>query len=309
LNNKEGKMTQNLWTHLHWLTVLDEQQSYTRAAERLDISKSAISQKIKELENLAGVALVQRTTRSVRLTEAGKELVEDLKSPFAQIEQSFSSIRDSSGPIRGSVRVTAPVAFSRQHLVPKISSFLKTYPQVKIQLEVSDKIVSLASDGFDLAIRHSDTISETCVAMPLCTTRILLVASPEYLSKHRIPVQPSDLAQHKCIYYPRGTASPKWSFQHKNKEGAVESVSVNGIFAANNSEVMRDAAINDLGIAMLPDFSVRDAIAAGQLYEVLPDWKIIDEFSNNLYIVRSYSAKVPKAVSEFSRWLRTQFSE
>lgn len=302
-------MIQNIWTHLHWLTVLDEQQSYTRAAERLDISKSAISQKIKELENLAGVALVQRTTRRVSLTEAGKELVEDLKSPFAQIEQSFSAIRDSSGPIRGLVRVTAPVAFSRQHLVPKISAFLKIYPQVKIRLEVSDKIISLASDGFDLAIRHSDTIPETCVAMPLCKTRIVLVASPEYLNLHQIPVRPSDLELHNCIYYPRGTVSPKWSFQHKNQEGPVESVFINGIFAANNSEVMRDAAINDLGIAMLPDFSVRDAIATGKLYEVLPDWEIMDEFSNNLYIVRSYSAKVPKAVSEFSRWLRAQFSE
>lgn len=300
---------QNIWTHLHWLTVLDEQQSYTRAAERLDISKSAISQKIKELENLAGVALVQRTTRSVRLTEAGKKLVEDLKSPFAQIEQSFAATRDANGPIRGLVRVTAPVAFSRQHLVPKISAFLKIYPQVKIQLEVSDKIVSLASDGFDLAIRHSDTIPETCVAMPLCKTRILLVASPEYLNKHQTPVRPSDLVQHNCIYYPRGTIIPKWTFQHKNKKEAVESVSINGIFAANNSEVMRDAAINDLGIAMLPDFSVRDAITTGELYEVLPDWKIMDEFSNNLYIVRSYSAKVPKAVTEVSRWLRAQFSE
>ena len=297
-------MAQNIWTHLHWLTVLDEQQSYTRAAERLDISKSAISQKIKELENLAGVALVQRTTRNVRLTEAGKELVDDLKVPFSQIEQSFSSIRDTSGAVKGVVRITAPVAFARQHLVPKISLFLKTYPQVKIQLEVSDKIVSLASDGFDLAIRHSDNIPDTCVAIPLCTTRILLVASPEYLNKHRLPAQPSDLTQHNCVYYPRGTASPTWSFKHKNEKRPVESIAINGVFSANNSEVMRDAAINDLGIAMLPDFSVRDAIAAGKLYEVLPDWKIIDEFSNHLYIVRSYSAK---AVSELSRWLRAEF--
>lgn len=88
-------MAQNIWTHLHWLTVLEEQKSYTRAAERLGISKSAISQKIKELENLAGVALVHRTTRNVRLTDAGKELVDDLKIPFSQIEQSFSSIRDT----------------------------------------------------------------------------------------------------------------------------------------------------------------------------------------------------------------------
>ena len=301
-------MAQNLWTHLHWLMVLDEQKSYTRAAERLEISKSAISQKIKELENRAGIALVQRTTRNVRLTEAGKELVNNLKQPFEQIEQSFFSVCDTDGPVRGLVRVTAPVAFGRQHLVPKISEFLKIYPQVRIQLEVSDNIVSLASDGFDLAIRHSDTIPDTCVAIPLCTTRVLLVASPEYLNKRSEPVKPSDLNQHDCIYYPRGTDVPKWTFQKKKIAEEIESVTINGIFAANNSEAIRDAAINDLGIAMLPDFSVQDAIHSGELREVLSDWQIMNEFANNISIVRPYSLKVPKAVTEFSRWLRVQFS-
>ena len=301
-------MAQNLWTHLHWLMVLDEQKSYTRAAERLEISKSAISQKIKELENRAGIALVQRTTRNVRLTEAGKELVNNLKQPFEQIEQSFFSVCDTDGPVRGLVRVTAPVAFGRQHLVPKISEFLKIYPQVRIQLEVSDNIISLASDGFDLAIRHSDTIPDTCVAIPLCTTRVLLVASPEYLNKRSEPVKPSDLNQHDCIYYPRGTDVPKWTFQKKKIAEEIEPVTINGIFAANNSEAIRDAAINDLGIAMLPDFSVQDAIHSGELREVLSDWQIMNEFANNISIVRPYSLKVPKAVTEFSRWLRVQFS-
>jgi len=302
-------MAQNLWTHLHWLMILDEQKSYTRAAERLEISKSAISQKIKELENLAGIALVQRTTRNVRLTEAGKELVENLKHPFEQIEQSFFSICDTDGPVRGLVRVTAPVAFGRQHLVPKISEFLKIYPQVRIQLEVSDSIVSLASDGFDLAIRHSDTIPETCVAIPLCTSRVMLVASPEYIKRRGDPLSPMDLTQHDCIYYPRGTAVPKWTFQKNKTAEDMESVTINGIFAANNSEAIRDAAINDLGIAMLPDFSVQDAIQSGQLKEVLHDWQIMNEFANRISIVRLYSLKVPKAVTEFSRWLRAQFVE
>lgn len=300
-------MAQNLWTHLHWLMVLDEQKSYTRAADRLEISKSAISQKIKELENLAGIALVQRTTRNVRLTDAGKELVQNLKQPFEQIEQSFFSICDTDGPVRGLVRVTAPVAFGRQHLVPKISAFLKLYPQVRIQLEVSDNIVSLASDGFDFAIRHSDTIPETCVAIPLCTTRVLLVASPEYLKQRSEPLKPADLTQHDCIYYPRGTAVPKWTFQKKKTAEEIQSVTINGLFAANNSEAIRDAAINDLGIAMLPDFSVQDAIQSGALCEVLTDWQIMNEFANNISIVRPYSLKVPKAVTEFSRWLRLQF--
>ncbi|HBP96620.1 MAG TPA: LysR family transcriptional regulator, partial [Pantoea agglomerans] len=116
---KEMK-TDTLWDHLHWLTVLAEQGSFTRAAERLDVSKAAMSQKIKELEEMAGVLLVQRTTRSVRLTSAGEKLVEELREPFARIEQSFFSVRDTAGPVRGLVRITAPVAFARQQLVPII---------------------------------------------------------------------------------------------------------------------------------------------------------------------------------------------
>ncbi|MDF2915664.1 MAG: LysR family transcriptional regulator [Pantoea agglomerans] len=151
---KEMK-TDTLWDHLHWLTVLAEQGSFTRAAERLDVSKAAMSQKIKELEEMAGVLLVQRTTRSVRLTSAGEKLVEELREPFARIEQSFFSVRDIAGPVRGLVRITAPVAFARQQLVPIIGEFLRDYPQVRLQLDVTDRIVSLSSEGFDLAIRHS----------------------------------------------------------------------------------------------------------------------------------------------------------
>ncbi|HBV38680.1 MAG TPA: LysR family transcriptional regulator, partial [Erwinia sp.] len=121
--------TNALWLHLYWLTVLAEQGSFTRAADRLEVSKAAMSQKIKELEQQAGVPLVTRTTRTLRLTSAGAKLVEELRAPFAQIEQSFFSVRDSAGPLRGLIRVTAPVAFARQQLVPHITAFLRQHPQ------------------------------------------------------------------------------------------------------------------------------------------------------------------------------------
>lgn len=142
--------TDELWVHLYWLTVLAEAGSFTRAADRLEVSKAAMSQKIKELENMAGTALVQRTTRSVRLTSAGEKLVDNLRDPFAQIEQSFLRIRDETGPVRGLVRVSAPVAFARQQLVPVIGDFVREYPQVTIQLDVNDRLVSLTREGFDL---------------------------------------------------------------------------------------------------------------------------------------------------------------
>ncbi len=299
--------TDALWLHLHWLTVLAEQGSFTRAAERLEVSKAAMSQKIKQLEEMAGVALVQRTTRSVRLTSAGEKLVNDLREPFSQIAQSFFSVRDSSGPLRGLVRVTAPVAFARQQLVPHITSFLRQHPQVRVQLEVSDRLVSLASEGFDLAIRHSNSIPDTHVALPLCDTRTLLVASPAYLAEYGEPQTPAELQQHHCLYYPRGVELPRWNFVHNTNGGEQVMVSVSGPFATNNSESIRDAALDGLGIAMLPDFSAGAALAGGRLRVILPQWRAVSAFADKLWIVRPYTAQVPRAVTEFSHWLRAAF--
>ncbi|MCX8960987.1 LysR family transcriptional regulator [Erwinia psidii] len=293
-----------LWIHLHWLTVLAEQGSFTRAAERLAVSKSAMSQKIKELEQQAGVPLVTRTTRIVRLTSAGEKLVEELRAPFAHIEQSFSSIRDSSGPLRGRVRVTAPVAFSRQQLVPHMTAFLRENPQVHVQLEVSDRLVSLAAEGFDLAIRHSETLPDTHVVQPLCATRALLVASPEYLAIHGCPQTPQALGEHHCLYYPRGVETPCWTFR---KEQQIVTVHVTGPFSTNNSESLRDAALQGLGIAMLPDFSAQSALRDGHLVELLAEWQTVGTFASALYVVRPWSAQVPRAVRGFIHWLRDAF--
>lgn len=301
--------TDALWMHLYWLTVLADQKSFTRAAERLEVSKAAMSQKIKELEALAGVALVQRTTRSVRLTSAGEKLVEELQRPFSQIEQSFFAVRDASGPVRGLLRITAPVAFARQQLVPHLSAFLREHPQVRIQLEVSDRMMSLVSEGFDLAIRHSDSLPETYVALPLCATRTLLVASPGYLDTHGVPEHPLALTAHDCLYYPRGTELPRWRFVPRSSTGEMLAVDVKGSFATNNSESIRDAAVGGLGIAMLPDFSAQTAIASGALLEVLPDWRVVEAFASNIWIVRPYSTQVPRAVTAFTHWLRSLFSD
>ncbi|MFG1173318.1 LysR family transcriptional regulator [Erwiniaceae bacterium CAU 1747] len=299
--------TDALWTHLHWLTVLAEQGSFTAAAERLEVSKAAMSQKIKELEQLAGVPLVTRTTRSVRLTSAGEKLVDDLRAPFAQIEQSFFSVRDSTGPLRGLVRVTAPVAFARQQLVPHITGFLRQHPQVRVQLEVSDRLISLASEGFDLAIRHSNTLPETHVALPLCATRALVVASPDYLARYGTPDTPASLSGHQCLYYPRGVEPPLWRFQPLSG-GERVAVNVSGQFATNNSESIRDAALQGLGIALLPDFSAQAALNEGRLVQLLPQWQTEGAFADMLYVVRPWSAQVPRAVSGFIHWLRAAFS-
>lgn len=307
----DNQRIEALWTHLHWLNVLAAQGSYTAAAARLGVSKAAMSQRIAELERVAGVALVQRTTRSVRFTEAGRRLVEDTRADFDRIAASFASVREMADVARGTVRVTAPVAFARQQLVPRLAEFARANPEVRVQLELSDRLTSIASEGFDLAIRHSAHVPETHVAWKLCETRSVIVATRAYLKQRGTPQTPEDLAQHDCLFYPRALGPAQWSFEKAGRrtENARVSVAVNGPFSANNSEALRDAALEHLGIALLPDFSAQSALRANKLVVLLPNWRSVDAFASQLHVVRPYGAQVPRAVQRFAEFLRHTFKD
>jgi DNA-binding transcriptional LysR family regulator len=319
----EEQKINTLWTHLHWLSVLAQQGSYTAAAARLGVSKAAMSQRIAELERAAKVTLVQRTTRSLRLTEAGQRLVDETRASFEQIEQSFAQVRDLAEQPSGLLRVTAPVALGRQHLAPCVAAFLKSYPDIHIELELTDRFVNLANEGFDLAVRHTNTPPETHVAWVLCETRSVLLASPAYLAARGVPAHPAELAAHDCLLYLGGAsaASGSWTFARnapakvrgrKAPSDAQERVGVNvrGCLKANNSEVLREALLAGLGIGLLPDFSVPPPGADGQpaLVPVLPDWQAQGFFGERIYALRPWSAQVPMAVQCLVEFLRAHFA-
>ena len=295
---EEQKIT-TLWTHLHWLSVLAQQGSYTAAAARLGVSKAAMSQRIAELERAAKVTLVQRTTRSLRLTEAGQKLVDDTRASFEQIEQSFAQVRDLAQQPGGLIRVTAPVALARQQLVPLFADFLKDFPDVRLELDLSDRLNALATEGYDLAIRHTAHPPDTHVAWSLCPTESVLVATRAYLRKQGEPQTPHDLQAHNCLHYPRSQDTPAWTFEPRSLSHAAERVTVpvTGNFAANNSEALREAALTGAGIALMPDFSAQAALRQGKLVRVLPGWKPVGAFAETIYAIRPYSPHVPRAVT------------
>jgi DNA-binding transcriptional LysR family regulator len=304
-----------LWHHLHWLSVLAQQGSYTAAATRLGVSKAAMSQRIAELERAARVPLVQRTTRSVRLTEAGQRLVDDTRASFEHIEHSFAQVRDLAGVPSGLLRVTAPVAFARQQLAPRLADFLREHPDVRLQLDMSDRLSSLATEGFDLAIRHTARPPDTHVAWTLCSTHSVLVASKTYLRRAGMPQNPEALQAHNCLHYLRAQDTPTWTLarvKSKAKDKANDeriTVPVTGQLAANNSEALREAALTGLGIALLPDFSAQAALQQGKLVQVLPDWQPVGAFAEQLYAIRPYSPHVPRAVTAFVDFLRKALAE
>ena len=292
---------------LHLLTVLAVTKSFTEAARRLGVSKASASMRISDLERSTGLALVRRTTRSVGLTEAGQQLVNDMQPAFTRISESYTSVKDLVGAPHGLIRVTAPVALGRQHLAPRVASFLKRFPDIHIELDLTDRFVNLANEGFDLAIRHTSAPPETHVAWALCETRSILLASPEYLARRGVPAHPSELAAHDCLLY-LGSQSGSWTFVRNTRRKTAEraGVTISGSFKVNNSEVLRDALLAGLGIGLLPDFSLpTDAHA---LLQVLPDWQVQGFFGDRIYALRPWSSQVPKAVVCLVEHLRESFA-
>lgn len=299
-----------LWHHLHWLSVLAQQGSFTAAAARLGVSKAAMSQRIAELEHAARVPLVQRTTRSVRLTEAGQRLVDDTRASFEQIAQSFAEVRDLADVPRGLLRVTAPVALARQQLVPLLADFLKDHPEVRLELDMSDRLSTLANEGFDLAIRHTERPPDTHVAWSLCRTESVLVATRNYVRRRGVPQHPTDLQNHNCLHYPRSHDTPAWTFEPRHVPDGADRVTVpvTGSFAANNSEALREAALTGAGIALLPDFSAQEALRQGKLVRVLEDWQPVGVFAQDIYAIRPYAPYVPRAVAALVAHLRQELA-
>jgi DNA-binding transcriptional LysR family regulator len=308
LNNMPGSQPP-AFADLHLLTVLAETRSYTQAARRLGVSKASVSARITELERQAGLPLVHRTTRSVGLTQAGQQLVDDTSVAFERIAQSFSAVRDLAGAPRGLVRVTAPVALGRQAVMPVLPGFLARYPEIRLDLDLSDRFVNLAQEGFDVAIRHTQTPPESYVAWPLCATRSLLVASRAYLDRRGTPSRPSELAAHDCLSYLRGTSGQSWMLEREGARRAERvAVTVAGPARANNSEVLREAALSGLGIALLPDFSAVEHLHSGELVQVLPAWRPLGFFGDRIYALRPGAAKPPRAVQCLIDHLRSSLA-
>ena len=300
--------TDTLWSHIHLLTVIAQTGSFTQAAQRLALSKAAVSQRVAELERAVGLTLVQRTTRSVRLTDAGQRLVDATAESFAHIARSLGGVRDLAGQPRGLVRVTAPVALGRQHVAPTLEAFFRAYPDVRVDLELSDRFVNLGHEGFDLAVRHTSAPPDNHVAWKLCDSRTLLVASAGYLRRRGTPEHPSELATHDCLAYLR-SGPAQWLFEQAPARGTREpqrlSVNVQGPLRANNSELLRDAVLAGLGIAQLPDFSAAAALRAGRLREVLPGWRPVGFFGDAIHAIRPWSPTTPRAVQVLVEHLRS----
>jgi DNA-binding transcriptional LysR family regulator len=279
-----------------FVTVVDC-GSISEAARRLRLSKSVVSERLSELERTLGGMLLHRTTRKLTLTEDGTAFLRRATRIIEEIESATAEMSERRGTLSGVVRLAAPVTFGRMHLGPALYPFLAAHPGIELVLDLDDRRVDIASNGYDAIIRHGPIVDSRLVVWTLSRSRRLLVASPDYLRRHGVPKSLADLDHHKAIFYTnRGVAD--WRFHTPDGPAVIRARQAVGM---NNGDMMRDAAMAGLGIALLPAFIVGLAVREGFLEEITVDHEPAVEF---IYMAhpegRNPSAKL-RAVAEHLR--------
>lgn len=227
----------------------------------------------------------------MRPTEAGALLVERARPALDTLEDSLGEVRNLARAPRGRLRLTAPVALGRQHLGIWLARLGQHFPDIALEVYLSDRFVNLRQEGYDFALRHADQVSDAYVSKRLCATRAHLVASPAYLARHGRPAHPSELARHRCLLYRGDERSPQWSFAPGR--GAARPCTSNRWTASASTTASCCASVaHGLGIAMVPDFSLGDC---ADLEPVLPQWDCYAGFGRSLYLLKPFSATPTEA--------------
>jgi DNA-binding transcriptional LysR family regulator len=243
-----------------------EAKSFTAAAERIGLSRSAVGKSVLRLEDRLGVRLLQRTTRSVSLTGEGAAFHERCVRILADLDEAEMSMLSHSQAPRGRLRLELPVSFGRLHVLPVLSQFMNKWPEISVNVSFNDRYVDLIDEGIDLAIRLGGSDDGRLMTRLLAPHRLVTCASPAYLESRGIPQDVEKLAEHSCLAFVHGGRPVEWRF---NIDGQVRSVGINGRFSATNAEALRDATLAGYGIARLATFLISDDLRAGRLLPVL----------------------------------------
>ena len=267
--------------------------SFSAAARSENISKSAVSKRITQLEQRLGARLLHRTTRKLSLTEAGERYYAHAVQSLKAGKQAEDAVTELQGEPQGKLRVSTPMSFGRLHIAPLIPKLMKRYPKLHIDMIMDDRTIDLVEGGVDVAIRSGTLQDSSLVARKLTPLRYALCASSEYIAGHGLPEKPSELADHNCLLFSYAADANEWTF---NAEEGQQSVQVSGNYRANNSEAMIEALRQGIGIGRLPTFVSAPDVNSGRLVQVLEDYPIP---ANTFYAVFPARAYLPAKVRVF----------
>ncbi|MFC5436336.1 LysR family transcriptional regulator [Rhodanobacter umsongensis] len=287
-----------------FLRVLDL-GSISAAARSLDLSVAVASQRLKRLERELGVRLLHRTTRQLHATPEGAALAEQGRALVEDLEALTGGLRQSATEVSGTLRVTIPASFGRQYISPLLPEFLALHPRVKLSVNLNDQILDLVGSGFDLGIRVGALGDSGLVARQLATNRRVLCASPDYLRRHGVPRTPADLATHDCLLLV-GSQGRQDVWRFTDRKGREVAQRVQGRFESNQGELLRDAVVAGLGIALHSVWHVHEELRAGRLQVLLPDYPIA---ATGIHAVMPQRRLVPPRVRAFVDFLAGRLGE
>lgn len=280
-----------------------ELRSFSAASHELALSKPTVSKAVARLEEKLGTRLLNRSSRRLALTDAGRSLLERASRMVSEAEAAESEARAQSAVPRGRVRLAAPMSFGLREIAPALPDFFRQYPEMSVDLHLSDATVDLIGEGFDAALRIAALPDSSLLARKLCAVPRVVVAAPSYLKRHGTPEHPRDLATHACLGYAYLPAADVWRFS--NKAGEEVAVRTSGPLRANNADALMPALLGGHGLAVQPAFLVREALAAIQLAVVLTGWSL-PEIS--LHLVMPPGGPRPARVEALAEFLRDRFA-
>lgn len=251
--------------------------SFTRAAAALDVTPSALSQTVQQLENALGTRLLQRTTRRVGLTEAGQEMLQRIAPALNELDLALDAIRQHGDRPRGTVRLTVPAVVARSIIQPMLGEFMARWPDVQLDIRVEDGLTDLVAEGLDAGIRLGERLQRDMVAIPIGgPIRSVVVGSPAYFKRHGHPKEPKDLQRHNCIKHRLvgSGAIYRWEFAHRSgpQKGRWYEIAVDGSLTVNDVPLAIRAAEDGIGLTCVLETSARASMDAGRLESVLEPW-------------------------------------
>ncbi len=248
-----------------------EENGFAPAARRMGLATSSLTRQVNNLENRIGAQLLNRSTRGVTLTDAGQQYLAHISVVLDALDDANRNISEAGGKPRGRLRVSLPVVFAAMHVAPTMGLFLRQYPDIKLDFRLNDGFVNLVEERIDVAIRIGPLDTASLIARKLAPNRRLICASPDYLGELGHPTHPADLREHNCLCFLFSDGVTTWHFE-KGEEKL--SVHVSGPIVADNSEVLRQSAINGAGLVLLPSWLVGEDVKAGRLVPVMKDWTV-----------------------------------
>lgn len=259
-----------IWDGINEFVCVVETESFTAAAKRLEVSVAHISRQVNQLEDRLGAKLLYRTTRKLRLTEVGEVYYQHARKILDDMQAAERAVMEMEGKPTGKLRITAPVYYGEYFLAPLVNDFLLQYPQLDLELKLTNETVDLVKEGYDLAIRLGTLDSSSLMCRKLARRTQYLCASPAYLTTHSTPQTLADLANHRCL----GGSLDHWRFL---ENGKLRNWRVGSAWSCNSGLALKDAALKGLGIVQLPDYYVQGALARGSLVSLLESHRLPDD--------------------------------